>query len=104
MGLDVGVVAINYIPDPQPPVYDFLYDMLLNPYTGIDDGHDDDEEYWGGSWSGNEFYEFGRAGLISRVENWARARAVSMAEKDDLISWVEALPWHDDMVMLHLGR
>ena len=104
MSLDVGIVTIEYMDSPAQPAEEFLFDLLLNPYTGVDDDENDDDEFWGGSWSGNGLYEFGRAGLISRVENWARARAVSMAEKDDLISWVEALPWHDDMVMLHLGR
>ena len=41
MGLDVGVVTFEYPPQPQPPVYDFLYDLLLHPYTDIDEEYDD---------------------------------------------------------------
>ena len=41
MGLDVGVVTFEYLPQPQPPVYDFLYDLLLHPYTDIDEEYDD---------------------------------------------------------------
>ena len=61
MGLDVGVVTIEYMPDPPPPAYDFLYDMLLKPYTGIDEGYDDDD--WGGGWNDNGIYEFKRENL-----------------------------------------
>ena len=41
MGLDVGVVTFEYLPQPQPPVYDFLYGLLLDPYTDIDEEYDD---------------------------------------------------------------
>ena len=102
MGLDVGVVTIEYSPDPQPPVYGFLYDLLLNPYTGVDE--DDDDDIWGDSWTDNGVYEFERVGLTSRAINWANDHAISESEKDDLLSWVADLPWRNDMVTLHLGR
>lgn len=66
MGLDVGVVKFEYLPEPQPPVYDFLYDLLLDPDTGV--GNDYDNDDWGDSWSDNGVYEFERTGLISRAQ------------------------------------
>lgn len=100
MGLDVGVVTFEYLPAPQPPVYDFLCDLLFDPYTGIDEGYD----YWGGYWENNGMYEFSRDGLISRAKNWAGDRSLSQSGENDLLNWVEALPWRNDMISLHLGR
>lgn len=102
MELDVGVVTVEYLPEPQPPVYDFLCDMLLDPYTGTDEDYEDDD--WGGNWDDNGVYEFSRDGLLSRANNWANDSAINESEKNDLLSWVEALPWRNDMVSLHLGR
>ena len=100
MGLDIGVVTIEYMSQPEQPVHDFLFDLFLNS----DAGFDDDDETWGGSWAGNGLYEFGHAGLISRADNWANSRAMSSLERAELLSWVADLPWRDDRVMLHLGR
>ena len=102
MGLDVGVVTIEYMDSTGQPVEEFLSDLLLSPYTGVD-GDYDDEENWGGSWADNGLYEFGRAGLISRASNWADDHEISPQERTALLSWVKALPWRDDMVILHLG-
>ncbi len=104
MGLDVGVVTIEYMSQPKLPVYDFLFDLLLNPYTGSGDEEDGDEEIWGGAWADNGLYEFGRARLTCRAVNWATDRAINSAERADLLSWIAHLPWRDDRVMLHLGR
>ena len=103
MSLDVGVVTIEYMDSPAPPIEEFLFDLLLNPYTGVDDDENDDDEFWGGSWSGNGLFEFGRSGLITRAGKWADDHDISPLDRTALLSWVEALPWHDDMVMLHLG-
>ena len=102
MGLDVGVVTFEYLPEPEPSVYEFLYDLLFNPYTGIDENYEDDD--WGGNWDDNGMYEFSCDGLLRRANNWANDRAINESEKNDLQSWVEALPWQNDMVTLHLGR
>ena len=53
MSLDVGVVTVEYMDPPSEAVHEFLFDLLLNPYTGIDDEENDDDEFWGGSWSDN---------------------------------------------------
>ena len=38
MALSVGVVSINYLDVPQPPVSDFLKDLAMNPSLGTQDG------------------------------------------------------------------
>jgi hypothetical protein len=90
---------------PAQPAEEFLFDLLLNPYTGVDDDENDDDEFWGGSWSGNGLYEFGRAGLISRAGNgnWADGREISPLERAASLDRVEALPRRADVVMLHWG-
>ena len=103
MGLDVGVVTIEYMEPLSKSIHDFLFDLLLNPYTGIDDDYDDEED-WGGSWADNGLYEFKRESLRSRAVNWSDDMGIGPSESDALLSWVEALPWRDNYVMLHLGR
>ena len=44
MGLSVGVVSIEYLDEPQPPVSDFLKDLAMDPPVGSDE---DDGDYWG---------------------------------------------------------
>ena len=102
MGLDVGVVTFEYLPEPQPPVHDFLYDLLLDPYTGIDEEYEDDD--WGGSWDDNGMYEFSRSGLTSRAKIWAGDRSIGQSGENGLLNWIEALPWRNDIVSLHIGR
>ena len=42
--------------------------------------------------------------LRHRAVNWADDHGINESVKNDLLNWLEALPWRDDMVMLHLGR
>ena len=104
MSLDVGVVTIEYMDSPAQPAEEFLFDLLLNPYTGVDDDENDDDEFWGGSWSGNGLYEFGRAGLISRARNWADDTKYQSIRKSLLAEYgLKRCRGRNDRVMLHLG-
>lgn len=107
MGLDVGVVTIEYMRTPTQIVQDFLFDLLLDPYAGVDDDGDDDGslyEEWSGSWENNALCELGRDALMTRAGNWANEKAIAVSERAVLMGWVAALPWQEDgRIMLHLG-
>ena len=109
MGLDVGVVTIEYMRTPTRIVQDFLFDLSLDPYTGVydDDGDDDRSLYeeWSGRWENNALCELWRDALLTRASNWANEKVVSVSERYVLMNWVAALPWQDDgRIMLHLER
>ena len=103
MSLDVGVVSIKYLKEPPPPVYGFLRDLRANPYMGMGDDPFDDDLQWGGSWDGNSLYEFNRGGLRKRANSWAKQTNAGVADKRVLRNWINALPWQDETIMLHLG-
>ena len=96
MGLSVGVVSIDYLDEPRPPVSDFLKDLATDPNVGFDDG-------WGGGWSENTFLEFELSALINHADNWCIERGVSADERTSVIDWVSDLPSPGGYVMLHLN-
>lgn len=99
MGLSVGVVSIEYLAEPQPPVSDFLKDLVMNPDLGLEDGSD----YWGGGWGENTFLEFELSALAQRANNWCTERDISASGRADVLFWISSLPSRGDYVMLHLA-
>ena len=97
MGLMVGVVSINYLDEPRPPVSDFLKDLAMNPDLGMDGDH------WGGGWSENTFLEFEQATLTDRASNWCTEQGISASGQADLTAWISNLPARNGYVMLHLS-
>ena len=95
MALSVGVVSIEYLEEPKPPVSDFLKDLALNPNLGMQD--------WGGGWEGNSFLEFQRRVMSARARKWCTQNGVDEAGRTAIRTWIAALPWQDGYVMLHLG-
>ena len=105
MGLEVWAVKseYRYLKRPAQPVYDFLFDLLLNPDTGLEDSVDGDDT-WGGSWENCGLYEFSKDGFRERADNWAIHRKLNPVENADLSQWIANLPWEDDHVTLMLGN
>ena len=95
MGLSVGVVSIDYLDEPQPPVSDFLKDLAMNPGLGMED--------WGGGWEENTFLEFQKTALTKRARKWCTDKGVGASGRTALLTWLSSLPWRDGYVMLHLG-
>ena len=98
MSLSVGVVRINYLEVPQPPVSDFLKDLTMNPNLGAEDGN-----YWGGGWSENTFLEFELEALVEGAKIWCDDKDVEDSGRTALVAWVFDLPSNEGYVMLHLG-
>lgn len=98
MGLSIGVVTIEYLDQPQPPVSDFLKDLAMNPSIGSEDG-----DYWGGGWGENTFLEFEQDVLMERADSWCTERDISATGRAALTAWISNLPDRDGYVMLHLA-
>ena len=97
MSLSVGVVSIEYLEQPAPPVRDFLVDLSPDPYTGL---NDDDE---GAFWAEGGLFECESDGLMLRAVNWCDANQIQSGGRAALISWVAALPMRNGYVMLHIS-
>ena len=96
MGLSVGIVTINYLDEPRPPVSDFLKDLAMNPALGFEGDH------WGGGWGENAFLEFEQDVLAERAESWCTERGIGASGRAALTAWVSNLPDRNGYVMLHL--
>ncbi len=93
MGLDVGVVQIEYLERPAEPVYGFLWSMAEHQ----------DEQEWGGWWEGSAFVETTQLDMLTRAAVYATEHNLTAENRSDLESWIKDLPWKGDMIMLHLG-
>ena len=100
MGLDVGVVSINYLPVPGFPVSNFMRELVSGP---IHDEDDDECECWGGGWAYNSVYEFSRDCLEKQVNTWADRRGISSGDRATLLSWIGSLPYQGDSIILHMS-
>ena len=98
MGLSVGVVTIDYLDEPRPPVSDFLKDLATNPDLGMEGDH------WGGGWGENTFLEFEKDMLAERADSWCTERGIGATERDTLTTWISGLPDRDGYVIFHLGN
>ncbi len=96
VGLSVGVVSIDYLEEPRPPVSDFLRDLAMNPDLGMDGDH------WGGGWGENTFLEFEQDVLTEHAESWCTQRAIDATGRATLTTWISSLPDRNGYVMLHL--
>ena len=93
MGLDVGVVDIEYLETPRRPISGFLSELA---------GEDLDEG-WIGGWDGNVFLQILQEDLERRAREYASEQGLSQDDVHKLLSWVGGLPWEGHDIMLYLG-
>lgn len=103
MGLDIGVVRIEYLDRPGQPMYGFMQDLMANPDTGTDMDLFDDDSVWEATGEGNAFYELEHDQMMRRADGWAVKQGIDAADRATLLQWVDDLPWRGDFIMLHLN-
>lgn len=103
MGLDVGVVTIEYLERPGQPMYGFLQGLMADPAVGTDMDLFEDNSPWEAGDGENVFYEFERDELLRRADRWAVKQEIDAAERATLLQWVDDLPWRGDFITLHLN-
>ncbi len=96
MGLDVGVIPspIKYLGRPENDVYDFVWHLQW---------HADDEETWSVSSDMNTIVEFSRETMALLLEEYVNGKELTQQTIDKVRGWIDALPWHDDHIMLHFN-
>ena len=103
MALDVSVVTGNHLALPSGEVYAFMRSL---PEAWHEPGiyqHSLEYYSWGTTWEGNAIMELERLDLLNRANLWAESRGVKLAERINLLNWINALPYRGDFVMLHLN-
>ena len=93
MGLDVGVVSINYLDRPSEAAYNFAWHLM---HTSLDAD-------WSVSEGVNAFVEYTRDTMSSQMEKYLSSVKLAPYEKDAVRAWVKELPWRGDVIMLHLS-
>ncbi len=106
MSLSIGVVNINYLEPPNPPMHGSMWDFMADPEVRLGDDPGVDEGYWDGGGNGeNAFYQFYRDELVKRANTWAAEQNLNAIDQSALVNWIENLPYQNetDIITLHLS-
>lgn len=93
MGLDVGVVSINYLERPIGVIYRFLW--YLN--------HNAEEADWLTGSEGSTFIELTDDTMDEQVRRFQSQNKLSPSDLEGVRRWIDALPWKNGVIMLHFG-
>lgn len=92
MGLDIGIISIQYLDRPDGHAYDFAWRLAeeanVNGYMG------GESNSWGG---------FEKEHVRQMLEDFAEARDWTDREESEVWAWVESLPWEGDTIELHFN-
>ena len=95
MGLDIGVIPpIKYLGRPYNEVADFVQHLDL--YAGYDDS-------WNVSSGMNTIVEYTRESMATQLDEYIQASNLTQEAIARIRTWVDALPWNDDDIMLHFS-
>ena len=82
MGLDIGIMQVEYLERPGGVVYDFAWHLVQE---GADDAYMFGE---GGSW-----IPFTQRQVLRLLDEFTRERRLSPYERLEVRSWLASLPW-----------
>ena len=93
MGLDVGVMRINYRNRPVGAAYDFAWHL----------NHNSDAADWVVATGENTFVELTHETMLELERQFESENDLSRSDTEVVRSWVDGLPWNDGVIMLHLS-
>ena len=93
MGLDIGVVKLDYLERPEKAAYDFARHLAAHS----------DEAEWSVFSDGHVFVELTRDTMISLMDGYVSDKRLEPRDAETVGEWVDALPWRDHVIMLHLN-
>ena len=96
MGLDVGVVQIDYSQSrPSGAAYKYAWELMA--YDDIDG------DCWKVSSGGQVFIELGYETMANHAMEFIESKGLTSPEAHQVMRWVRGLPGRGGVVMLHLG-
>jgi len=82
MGLDIGVISINFLSCPEGRAYEFAWELAeeasVNGYMYGE----------GNSWGG-----FTQRQVLGALDDFARRKGLDDVDKAQVLAWVRSLPW-----------
>ena len=94
MAMDVGAVTIDYSVSPPAGLVE-QYARELKEY--------DEGDCWRVSSDGHVFLDIERDMMVTHAETYISSKGLVPAEAQQVMDWVESLPWHRETVILHFG-
>ena len=82
MGLDIGIISIQYLDIPKGNAYRFAWELAIEAST---DG------YMSGS--GNNWAPFTQRQVFRLVDEFVQNKRLAAADKSAILTWVQSLPW-----------
>ena len=84
MGLDVGIISIQYLPRPRGPAYDFAWELA-------------DEAQISGYMSseGNNWAAFTQREVLLLLEERVRRKTLGAVAEVEILMWIRSLPWDE---------
>ena len=96
MGLDVGVVQIDYSQTrPFGAAYQYAWELMAYDDLGGD--------CWKVSVGGQVFSELAYETMANHAMGYIESKDLNSSEGHQVMRWVRGLPWRGGVVMLHLG-
>ena len=82
MGLDIGIISINYLDRPQGIAYKFAWEMAVEASVG---------GYMYGE--GNNWGAFTQRKMLRMLDQFAAHEDLNASSKAEILEWVRSLPW-----------
>ncbi len=82
MGLDIGIITIQYLERPRGMAYEFAWELAVEASVG---------GYMHGE--GNNWGAFTQRQVLEMLEEFAETRRLDASAKREVLAWVESLPW-----------
>ena len=82
MGLDIGIMKVEYLPRPKGVIYDFAWHLAQEGSF---------DAYMFGE--GNSCIPFTQRQVLRMLDEFTRERGLSPQERLEIRSWLASLPW-----------
>jgi hypothetical protein len=82
MGLDIGIISINYLERPTGIAYDFAWEMAEEASA---------HGYMHGE--GNNWAAFTQRRVLRLLDRFVRSHGLSDSDKAEILTWLQSLPW-----------
>ena len=96
MGLDVGIVQIDYS-QARPSGAAYWYTWELMAFD------DEDGDCWRVSSEGQVFIEMAFETMAAHAMEYIDSSGLTSTDAHQIMRWIRGLPWQVDVIMLHLG-
>ena len=91
MGLDIGIITIQYLPRPTGHAYEFAWELAIEASA---------YGYMHGE--GNNYGPFAQSQVLRMLDEFAARKQLDTPARTEIIDWLRSLPWddwQDDLVL-----